>query len=154
MTPGRVVLLTLWRMEYHPEGPEVDPIGLSWVLTRWSAWWCIWVESRPGINTGWEVNTSRAGLLRRTRGCWWKRGWTWHGNVLLWPRKPDVSWTASKEVCPMRQGRWLPHSVRLLWNPTWRSVSSFGFLSTGRAEVCRTMSREGSWQCCHNALYF
>ncbi|GAB0176071.1 cAMP-dependent protein kinase inhibitor alpha [Grus japonensis] len=37
-------------------------------------------------------------LRRRTWGCWWTRSSTRSSNVCLQPRKPAVSWAASKEA--------------------------------------------------------
>ena len=36
---------------------------------------------------------------KRTWGYWWMGSWTWASCVHLHPRKPIVSWAASKERC-------------------------------------------------------
>ena len=43
-----------------------------------------WIESSPE---------------EKDLGCWWMRSSTWPSNVHLQPRKPTISWAASKEAC-------------------------------------------------------
>ena len=50
-------------------------------------------------------NGLRAALRRRTWGCWWVRSSTRASNVHLQPRKPTVSWAATKAPWPAGRGR-------------------------------------------------
>ena len=84
-------------------------------------------------------NGLRATLRRRTWGCWLTRRSTWPGNVYLQPRKPTVSWAASKAVWPAGQGRWFSPSTPLSWDPTWSS----GAPNIRRAWTCWTGPDEG-----------
>ena len=83
---------------------------------------------QPSINTGWAENKLKAALRRRAWGCWWVKSWTWASNVCLQPRKPTVSWAASKEAWPAGRGRWFWPSALLPWDPTWSVGSSSGVL--------------------------
>ena len=58
----------------------------------------------PAINTA---------LLRRTWGCWFMKSWTWATDVRSQPRRPTVSWAASKEAWPAGWGRWVCPSALL-----------------------------------------
>lgn len=49
----------------------------------------------------------RAALQRKTRGSWWTKS-----SVLLQPRKPLISWDASKEGWPAGRGRGLAPPYR------------------------------------------
>lgn len=63
---------------------------------------CTWIGAIQVTNTDWAENGLRAGLRRRTWGCWLMRSSTWPSHVCLQPRKPNLSravWSAS-------QGRW------------------------------------------------
>ena len=64
-------------------------------------------------------------------------------HMHLQPRKPTVSWAASREAWPVDQGRWFCRSALLGWDPTCSSVSSSGALSTGKTWTCWSRSREG-----------
>ena len=44
-------------------------------------------------------------LSKRTCEYWWMATWTGADSVPSQPRKPTVSWTASKEVWPAGRGR-------------------------------------------------
>lgn len=55
-------------------------------------------QGNLSINLGWGMNKLRLSLPGRTWGCWWVRGWTWAVHVHLQPRKPTVSWAASRDV--------------------------------------------------------
>jgi len=59
------------------------------------------------------------------------------------PRKPIVSWAASKGAWPARWGRCFCPSTPLCWDPTWSPASSFGALSTGNTWSCWSGSRAG-----------
>ena len=62
-------------------------------------------------------------------------------NVRLRPRKPNVSWGASKEGWPAGRGRWFCSSTLLSWDPTWSPASSSGALSNARTWTCWSRSR-------------
>ncbi|GAB0190565.1 cAMP-dependent protein kinase inhibitor alpha [Grus japonensis] len=64
-----------------------------------------WVRAIASTTTGWVENGLKAALRRRTWGCWWMISSTQPGNVRLHPRKPAVSWAASKEVGPADERR-------------------------------------------------
>ena len=72
----------------------------------------------PGINTGWGMKGLRAALPRRTWGCWWMKSWTWASNARSQPRRPTVSWAASKAAWPAGWGRGFCPSALLWWDPT------------------------------------
>ena len=61
-------------------------------------------QAISNTSTGWVESGSRAALRRRTWGYWRMRSSTWAGNVRLQPRKPTVSWAASREAWPAGQG--------------------------------------------------
>ena len=63
--------------------------------------------------------------------------------VHLQPRRPTVSWAASRETWPAGQGKWFCPSTLLWRNPTWSSASSSGALSTGKTGNCWSGSRQG-----------
>ena len=42
----------------------------------------------------------------------------WPGSVHSQPRKPTISWVASREAWPAGWGRWFCHSALLWWDPT------------------------------------
>jgi len=78
----------------------------SWSLATPSARSCTWLTAIPRINTGWVENGLRAVLRRRSWRCWLMRSSTWAGSVCLQPRKPTVSWAASKVMWPAGWGKW------------------------------------------------
>ena len=61
--------------------------------TRPSAESCTWVRATSRTHTGW---VERAALRRRTWGCCLTRSSTWPNNVCSQPRRPTISWAASK----------------------------------------------------------
>jgi len=69
------------------------------------------------------------------------KNWRWPDNVRSQPRKPAVSWDASREVWPVGQGRWFYHSTLLWWDPTWSPASSSGAVSTAKTWMCWSRSR-------------
>jgi len=118
-------------------------IRTSWSSARPSARSCRWVEVIPSPNTGWVENGLRAALRRRTWGCQLIRSSTWLSNVCSQPRRPTVSWAASREAWPAGRGRGLCPSTLLWWDPTWSPASSSGALSTGKTWTCWSGSRGG-----------
>jgi len=106
---------------------------MSWGSIRPSARSYTWVRAIPGIKAGWGLKGLRAALPRRTWGYWWMKSWTWATNVRMQPRRPTVSWAASKAAWPAGRGRWLcsPYSALMrsplkycaqLWSPQHRKV--------------------------------
>ena len=75
-------------------------------------------------------------LERRTWGYCWMRSSTWSGNACLQPRRPTVSWAASKAAWPAGRGRGFWPSAPLWWDPTWSPASSSGAPSTRRIWSC------------------
>jgi len=56
---------------------------------------------------------------KKTREYWWMGNWTWDSNVPSQPRKPNVSWVASKETCQQVEGgRWSCPSTLCWWGLT------------------------------------
>lgn len=86
-----------------------------------------------GSNTGREIKGMIAALQRGISGCLWM-SWTWASTVHLQPRKPNISWAASKASWPAWQGKEFCPSVPLRWDPTWSVASRSGILSTERHE--------------------
>jgi len=62
---------------------------------------------------------SRAALRRRTSGYWWMRSSVWAGNVPWQPRKPTVSWAASRAAWPAGRERGFCPLTPLSSDPTW-----------------------------------
>jgi len=85
---------------------RIGPVWTSRDATRPSARSCTRVRATPAISTGWEMSSLRAALLRRTWGCQCMKSMTWADNVHLQPRRPTISWTASREAWPAGQVRW------------------------------------------------
>lgn len=70
-----------------------------------------WVKAVSSIKTGWAGNGYRAPLQRRTWRCWLMKKQI---NMSLQPINPILSWAASKDGRPARQGRQqLPSSLHL-----------------------------------------
>ena len=65
----------------------------------------------------------------------------WAGNVHLQPRKPTVSWAASRQAWPVGQRRWFCLFTLLLWDPTWSTASISGAPNTGRPWICWSGSK-------------
>ena len=102
------------------------PVWTSWSSTRTSARSCTWVGAIASTNTCWADNGLRAALRRRTWGWWLTRSSTWPGGVYLEPRRPTVSWAASREVWPAGWGRWFCPSTPLRWDSTSSPACSSG----------------------------
>jgi len=68
------------------------------------------------------------------------RSSTWASNVCLQPRKPTVSWAASKEAWPAGRGRGFCSFTPLSWDPTWSPASS-GAPNIRRTWMCWSRSR-------------
>ena len=79
----------------------------------------------------------------RTWGYWWMKSSTWPGSVHLQPRRPTVSWAASKAPWSAGQGsRFCPSSL-LWWDPTQNTACRPGAPSTRRTWSCWSGSRGG-----------
>ena len=105
-----------WRTGCHLEGPgQAGEVGLCelWGSTRPSAKFWIWIGVTHGTNTGWGMKGLKAFLLRRIWGYWGEKSWTWADNVHLQPRRPTVSWPASKAARPEGWRRWFCPSALL-----------------------------------------
>jgi len=81
-------------------GPRWTPQG----STNLSARSCTWIDATITTNTSWGMKELSAVLPKKTWRYWWMGSWTWASNVPLQPRKPTVSWAASKEVWPAGWG--------------------------------------------------
>ena len=80
----------------------------------------------------------------------WKLSWDIQCNftlrdlaTCLQPRRPTISWDASKEAWPAGWGRWFCPSTLLWWDSTWSPASSSGALSTGKTWTSWIGSRGG-----------
>ena len=108
-TPGCVVRSACWKEGIPSRGTWTDlrgvPVQTSWSSRRPSARFCTWVRAIPSTNRGWMENGLRAALPRRTWGYWWMKSSTWLSNVCSQPRRPTISWAASKAVWPAGRGR-------------------------------------------------
>ena len=69
--------------------------------------------------------------------------WTWASNVPSQPRKPTVSWAASKGAWSAGWGKWSCPSTLCWWDLIWSNVSSCSVLSTGGILTCWSVSRGG-----------
>ena len=99
-----------WGTGHHPEAPgQNGVVGPYERSTSPSARSSTRVGATHGIS--WGMKGLRVALLRRTWGYWWMKSWTWPDNVRLPPRRPAVSWAASKEACLASQGRGFCPSV-------------------------------------------
>ena len=149
MTPSCVVWMMHWRegMPFRGTltGWRGGPAWTAWSSTRPSARSCTWVRVIPSINTVWTESGSRA-ALRRTWGYWWTQSSTWASNVPLQPRRPAVSWAASREVWPAGQKKWLCPFTPLSWDPTWSTASISGAPRIRRTWVCWSGSRGWPWR--------
>lgn len=74
----------------------------------------------------WEKMSLKAALQRRTWGLWWIKSRTWANKD---PRRPNVSWAASKGEQPAGHGKGFYCSTLPLWDPTWRAEFRSGFLT-------------------------
>lgn len=73
-----------------------EPMKNSRSSSRPSAWSCAWVRAiLVSIQTG-GMDGLRAALKRRAWQYWWRKNWTWSGNVCLQPRKANTSWAVPK----------------------------------------------------------
>ena len=86
-------------------------------------------------------STCQKGILVHHIKCQSLRSVEWEGrggtswweaqhecNACLQPRRPTVSWAASKEAWPAGQRRWFCLSSLLWWDLTWSPASSSGAL--------------------------
>ena len=112
-------------------------------LMRFSKAKCKDLGAIPAMCTHWEKNSFRAALWRRNWGLWGMKSWTWASSMHLQPKQPAVSWAASEEGWPARQGKWLLPSTLSSWGPIWRTVSRPGAPNIGRMCSCRIGSRGG-----------
>ncbi|PKU47898.1 rna-directed dna polymerase from mobile element jockey-like [Limosa lapponica baueri] len=64
-----------------------------------------WVGGTSGINTDWGMKGFTAALLRRTWGYRWMKSWKQANNMCSQPRRPTVTWVASKEAWRADRGR-------------------------------------------------
>ena len=104
---------------------------------------CTWVEATLITNTSWGMKGLSIALLKKTWGFWWMGSWTWASSVPLQPRKPNISWTALKEVWSAGQGRWSCPAALCWWGLTCNTASRCGVLSTGETQTCWNASRGG-----------
>jgi len=123
-------------------GLKGRPMWTSWGSTRPRARSCTWLGAIPRTNTDWAENGLRA-AQPRTWGCWLTKSSIWPSSVCSQPRRPTMSWTASKVAWPAGQERWFCPSTLLWWAPTWSPASSSGALSTGKTWSCCSRSRGG-----------
>ena len=107
----------------------------SWHSTRPNGGSCTWVRTIPSIKTDWGMKGWSTGLRRRTWMCRLTRSSTWPGNMRLQPRRPTVSWAASKAAWLVVQGK---------GDPTWSPASSSGAPSTRKTWTCWSRSRGGT----------
>ena len=119
------------------------PVWNSRSSTRSSTRSCTWVRATPAINTVWGIKEWKAALPRRTWGHRWMKSWIWATDVYLQPRRPTISWAASREARPAGWGREFCPSALLWWDLTWSPVSSSEALSTRRTRTCWSRSRGG-----------
>ena len=142
-TPSCVLWLTRWGEGVPSRGTLTDlragPGRTSWSLTRLSAWSCTWFEEIPSTNTGWAEKRLVAALRRRTQLCCLTRRSAWPHNMCSQPRRPTVSWAASKAAWPAGRGRWF--CTLLWWDLTQSPASSYGAPSTRRTWTCWSGSR-------------
>ena len=89
-----------------------------------------WYRATPDIGTGWRMKALTASLPRRTWGYWWVKSWIWATSVSSQPRRPTVSWAASKEAWPAGRGRWFCSSALPWWDPAGSTGFSSGAPST------------------------
>ena len=118
-------------------------VWTSWGSTRPSARSCVWVGAIPAINTGCGMKGLRAALPRRAWVYWWMKNLTWATNVRSEPRRPTISWAASREAWPAGRRRGFCPSTPLWSDLTWSSASSSGAPSTRRTWSCWSRSRGG-----------
>ena len=64
------------------------------------------VRATPSTDKGWAEDGLRADFSRRIWERQLMKDSTWAGSVLLQPRRPTVSWFASREVWPAGWRRW------------------------------------------------
>lgn len=80
-------------------------------------------EGNP--STGWVENELGSALRRNSWVCRQTRSWTWAGGMCSQPKKPILSWAASKGVWSGGQGMGFCHSTQLSWvDTTWSAVFS------------------------------
>lgn len=92
-----------------------------------------WVRAIPDMRTDWEKKSQWAAQPRRMWWCWWMRNWMWCVIVCSHPRKPVVSWHASKAAWPARWGRWFCLSALLCF---LSSCGSSVLIPVGVSCVC------------------
>ena len=147
MTPSWVVQLTHQKDGMPSRGTLTSLrsglIWNSWGSTRPSARSRTWVRATSGINTVWGMKRLRAALPRRTWVYRWMKSWTQAGSVCSQPRRPTVSWAASKEARPAGWGRGLCASTPLRWDPPGSPAYSSGAFSTGKTWSCWSGCRGG-----------
>jgi len=122
--------------------------AIQWVLDRLEQWAQKNEEEEPHVVQqsqaeslapgSWQplLSIKTGAQTARTQFCqkstwrnWWMASWTWASNLPLPPRKPTVSWTASKEAWPAGRGRQSCLSVLLWWHLTWGTEFRGGVLS-------------------------
>jgi len=96
-----------------------EPIKISRRSTIPSARSCTLVRAIPSTNTGRVQHGLRTALRRRTWGCRLMTSSAWPSSGDLQPRKPTLSWAASKEARPADQGRWFFPSILLRHHPEY-----------------------------------
>jgi len=100
-----------------------------------------------------QLESSQAGDICRsqkvqhwTSEACWTNNWAWASSEHPQPRRPAVSWAASKEGWPA--GRWtgLSPSSLPLWGPIWNTVTKPGAPNTGKMQsCCRGFRRGYAW---------
>lgn len=80
----------------------------------------------------------------------WLKIWIWAGNVGLQPREPTAPWLHQDKCDQQAEGS--DSGLLLLWDPSWRTVSSFWPTSTRKTWTCLSgfRGRPQKWSECWN----
>lgn len=134
MTQGWAVWLTQEKERIRPrkswEILRSRPVRISQSSASLSTRSCTWAGAILDKSTEWEKMSLRAAVQRRTWGFWWMKSRTWANNGLSEPRRPTVSWAASKEEWSAGQGKWFYCSTLPMWDSTWSIAFTSGVLTT------------------------
>ena len=112
-------------------------VGISGTIPGFS-----YGKIQPFVKDGWD-RVAFPLHTKTSKWCWWMRSSTWASNVHLQPRKPAISWAASREAWPAGQRKCFCPSALLWWDLPRSPVSSSGAPSTGQTWTCWCGAREG-----------